>query len=155
MRAIALFLGLSACVIVPIPVPTSVGEQSQVRSLRASTAPDAGFHARLNGARTTPIAYNAQLAAVARAHAQDTQARGYFDHKSPEGLRAGDRAAAVGIPACGIGENIAKGQKDSAEVFEAWMSSGGHRRNMENPRMASYGLGQSGDAWVLMLYTPC
>ncbi len=155
MRAFALFLGLSACVVVPIPIPVPSGQQSQVRSLPAATAPDASFHAQLNGARSKPIAYNARLAAVAQAHAADMEARGYFEHTSPEGARGGDRAAAAGIPACGIGENIAKGQKNSAEAFAAWMTSGAHRRNMENPRMASYGLGHAGDSWVLMLYTPC
>lgn len=153
MRAFALILGLSACVVVPVPVPTF--ETAQLRSLSATTAPDAGFHAQINGVRSKPIRYNAQLAAVAQAHAADMNARGYFDHTSPEGVRGPDRAAAAGIPACGIGENIAQGQKSSAQAFTGWMGSGGHRRNMENPRMASYGLGHAGDTWVLMLYAPC
>ncbi len=153
MRIFALVLGLSACVVVPVPVPTF--EAAQVRSLAAAAAPDAGFHVQLNGARSKPIAYNTQLAAVAQAHAADMEARRYFDHASPEGARSSDRAAAVGIPACGIGENIAQGQKSSAQAFNGWMTSGPHRRNMENPRMASYGLGRAGDSWVLMLYTPC
>lgn len=153
MRAFALVLGLSACVVVPVPIPTF--SQGTVRDLTASAAPDANFHAQLNGARSTPIAYNAQLAAIAQAHAADMEQRGYFDHASPEGQRAADRAATAGLPACGIGENIAQGQTSSDQVFAAWMTSGAHRRNMENPRMKSYGLGRAGDHWVLVLYTPC
>lgn len=152
MRFLVLLLALSACVVVPVPIST---KSAQVRTLSAATAPDAAFDAQLQAARSRPIAYNARLAAVARAHAADMQARGYVGHVSPEGKRAGDRAAAAGIPACGIGENVGQGQGSSAEIFAAWMKSRGHRRNMLNPKMASYGLGRAGDHWVLVLYTPC
>jgi len=70
-------------------------------------------------------------------------------------LNASDRAQAVGVPSCGLGENIAFGQKTSTEVLEGWLASGPHRRNLENAKMASYGLGHVGDMWVLMLYAPC
>lgn len=155
MRSLIFLLGLQACIIVPVPIPVPTMSQAPVRNLSTSTAPDTSFHAQLNAVRRQPIAFNAQLSAVARRHAADMQARGYFDHVSPEGARSQDRAAAAGISNCGIGENIAQGQKSWTEVFTAWMNSGGHRRNMLNPRMASYGLGQAGDYWVLMLYTPC
>lgn len=155
MRALVMILGLTACVAIPIPIPMVSVSAPQVRTLAASSAPDAGFDAQLVNARGKPIAHNTQLAAVARAHAADMVARSYFSHNTPEGVGSGARAAAAGIPACGIGENIAFGQTSSAEVFAGWMASGGHRRNMLNPRMASYGLGRVGDTWVLMLYQPC
>lgn len=155
MRALVFILGLAACVPIPIPIPVGSVSAPQVRTLAASSAPDAGFDAQLTTARGRPIAHNTQLAAVARAHAADMATRGYFSHSSPEGSTSGARAAAAGIPACGIGENIAQGQASSAEVFAGWMASGGHRRNMLNPRMAIYGLGRSGDTWVMMLYQPC
>ena len=153
MRVFAMILGLAACVPVPIPIVTI--SAPQVRTLVSSQAPDAGFDAQFQNVRRKPIAYNAPLSAVARAHAADMDARGYFSHNSPEGISSGARAEAAGIPACGIGENIAKGQTSSAEVFAGWMASEGHRRNMVNPGMASYGLGRAGDTWVLMLYQPC
>lgn len=153
MRVIAMILGLAACV--PVPIPMVTVSAPQVRTLAASQAPDAGFDAQLQNVRSAPITHNAQLAAVARAHAADMNARGYFSHTSPEGLGSGDRATAAGIPACGIGENIASGQTSFADVFAAWMASDGHRRNMVNSRMASYGLGRAGDTWVMMLYQPC
>lgn len=156
MRALILGLVLSGCVAAPIPISIGSGSTpQQVRNLSAAAAPDAAFDAQLKSARNQPIAYNADLAAVARAHAADMAARGYFSHTSPEGVSSGARAATVGIPACGIGENIAMGQVTSDEVFKGWMASGSHRRNMLNPRMASYGLGRAGDTWVLMLYAPC
>ena len=155
MRILGLLFGLSACVVVPLPLPVGTVSQAQVRTLVANVAPDAGFDASFQAVRSSPIRYNAQLSAIAATHAADMEARNYFDHASPEGLRASDRAAARGIPGCGIGENIAQGQKSSAEVFAAWMASAPHRKNMLNPRMASYGVGSAGDSWVLMLYTPC
>ncbi|MFT5065321.1 MAG: hypothetical protein ACI9TA_000935 [Reinekea sp.] len=155
MRALVVILGLAACVPIPVPIPMVSVSAPQVRTLAASSAPDAGFDAQLTAARGRPIAHNAQLAAVARAHAADMARRGYFSHNSPEGSTSGGRASTAGVPACGIGENIAQGQTSSTQVFAGWMASGGHRRNMLNPRMASYGLGRSGDTWVLMLYQPC
>ena len=155
MRVLAIILGLSACVPIIIPIPIGTVSNQQVRTLAVSRAPDAGFDAKFQNVRSKPIAHNAQLAAVARAHAVDMDRRGYFSHNSPEGVSSGARAEAAGIAACGIGENIAKGQTSSAEVFAGWMASDGHRRNMVNTGMASYGLGRAGDTWVLMLYQPC
>jgi len=155
MRVLAIILGLSACVPIIIPIPIGTVSNQQVRTLAVSRAPDAGFDAKFQNVRSKPIAHNAQLAAVARAHAVDMDRRGYFSHNSPEGVSSGARTAAAGIAACGIGENIAKGQTSSAEVFAGWMASDGHRRNMVNTGMASYGLGRAGDTWVLMLYQPC
>ena len=155
MRVLAIILGLSACVPIIIPIPIATVSNQQVRTLVSSQAPDAGFDAQFQNVRSKPIAHNAQLAAVARAHAVDMDRRGYFSHNSPEGISSGARAAAAGIPACGIGESIAKGQMSSAEVFAGWMASEGHRRNMVNTGMASYGLGRAGDTWVLMLYQHC
>lgn len=138
----------------PIPAP-----QTQVRTLAAQTAPDALFDQMLANVRTqgnlSNLAYNAQLGQAAQAHADDMVKRGYFNHLSPEGADVKARVSALGLPACGLGENIAQGQITSAETFEGWMGSGPHRRNIMNPRMASYGLGQSGETWVLVLYAPC
>ncbi len=142
MRILGLLLGLSACVVVPVPLPVMTISQPQVRTLAANVAPDAGFDASFQAARRTPIRYNAQLGAIAKAHAADMEARN-------------DRAAARGIPGCGIGENIGQGQKSSAEVFAAWMNSAPHRKNMLDPRMASYGFAGVGESWVLVFYAPC
>lgn len=155
--AVAALLALGACVPVVIPVPV-VSTQS-VRAISAQAPSDVGFDRSLAAFRQQqgagPLAFNAQLAKAATAHAKDMLARGYFSHTSPEGTGSGARAAAYGVPACGIGENIASGHKSSAAVFQGWMDSGPHRRNMRNPRMAGYGIGNAGNIWVMMLYAPC
>ena len=149
---IAALISVTACVAVPVSFG---GGLPQARKLATVQPTDAAFHALLQDARTTPIVTSAELTRAARGHAADMVARSYFAHRSPEGVTASDRAAAQGVPACGIAENIAQGQGSAAAVFADWMASAGHRANMLNPNMASYGLGRAGDTWVLKLYQPC
>lgn len=47
------------------------------------------------------------------------------------------RQAGIHGPAA---ENVAAGQRNTAAVFEAWMNSPGHRRNMLDPTFRHYGL---------------
>ena len=54
-------------------------------------------------------------------------------------------------------ENVAYGQKDLGNLFQAWMNSSGHRRNMLDPRFSRYGLayaaaeGSGRRYWALVL----
>ena len=156
IRCLLILCMLSACV--PVKVTVGSGEPTR-RAIATNAVQDATFDRLLNAQRaavgTAAVTPNAQLAAAAKAHAADMNARNYFSHRTPEGQSSGDRAARFGVPACGLGENIAQGQGSSAEVFEGWMQSAGHRRNMLNKIMTHYGLGVDGKTWVLMLYTPC
>lgn len=116
------------------------------------------------------LAPDAKLAAVARGHSADMASRGYFDHSSPEGRSARDRAEACGYEtrkelgggrfAVGVAENIQKiptgqvigiGQVDDdpesvarAQV-RAWMESPGHRRNILTARYTRLGVGTAYD----------
>lgn len=121
-----------------------------------------GFGAELNslraGQRAGPVAPNAQLQRAAQSHAADMEQRGYFSHQSPggpNGTSMSDRVAASGYRACAAAENIAQGQDTEAEVMEAWRDSAGHRRNMLGARYRNYGLGRSGETWVLLLAASC
>jgi len=158
VRFLLAFVALSACFPVIIPLPVTV-PASEIRVLSSAQATDQTFETFLNAHRAkvglSALSQSPELTRAATAHAADMEARGYFDHKTPEGLNASDRAQAVGVPSCGLGENIAFGQKTSTEVLEGWLASGPHRRNLENAKMASYGLGHVVDMWVLMLYAPC
>ncbi len=53
------------------------------------------------------------------------------------GFAARLRQAGVHGPAA---ENVACGQRSTEAVFDAWMKSPGHRRNMLDPTFAHYGL---------------
>lgn len=53
-------------------------------------------------------------------------------------------------------ENVAHGAMSPGELFEMWMNSPGHRRNMLDPRFGSYGLASATDGqgrryWALVL----
>lgn len=61
--------------------------------------------------------------------------------------RVGHRGAAA--------ENIARGQKSVSHVLRSWMKSPGHRRNMLNPSMRTFGLsvakGGGRNYWAMVL----
>lgn len=159
MRVGMLLMCLAGCVVpVAIPVQGETVSRTQ-RSLAADPIHNGAFDQALNAARRAnglrPLVPNNALVAAALGHARDMKVRNYFSHQSPEGIRAAQRVARVGVPACGAGENIAMGQTSTQEVFASWMSSRGHRANMLNPRMQSYGLARAGKHWVLVLYAPC
>lgn len=53
-------------------------------------------------------------------------------------------------------ENLAHGRMEISRVFEMWMASSGHRRNMLDPRFGRYGLAYAGAKdgrryWALVL----
>jgi uncharacterized protein YkwD len=67
----------------------------------------------------------------------------YFDHTDdPIGRSVADRLAACGWPSnLGWGENIAYGYATPADVMAGWLSSPGHKANIENPAFTSTGVG--------------
>ena len=154
--------GAMGCVpvVVPIPVTVSSGQLAPTEIALAQTAPaiqafDRQF-AAVRAAQGLPaLRSNAQLDRVALAHSQDMLANGYLSHEDRNGLRAQGRVRKAGITRCGIGENIAQGQKSVDEVVSAWLASAGHRRNMLNRDYSSYGIGRVGDTWTLVFALPC
>ncbi|RBY77734.1 CAP domain-containing protein [Geodermatophilus sp. TF02-6] len=101
-----------------------------------------------------PVAADAALAAVARAHSADMRDRGYFSHTTSEGLSPFDRAEAAGITYARA-ENIAYGQPDATAVMDAWMSSSGHRANILDCTLTRLGVGVAegaGGPWWTQLF---
>jgi uncharacterized protein YkwD len=96
-----------------------------------------------------PLAFDARLAAVARAHSRDMLERAYFSHRSPEGLGPAARVAAAEIPYRLVAENIAQNVrvKDPAvEAVKQWMTSPGHRENVLKPDFTRSAVGVAVDA---------
>jgi uncharacterized protein YkwD len=112
----------------------------------------------LNGARAgsgaDSVSYDARLGQAAQGHANDMLANGYFSHTGLNGSSPGDRIQATGYKARAWGENIAKGQRSEAAVFEAWQNSPGHRANNLNPNFEDFALAKAGTGsqlhWVLV-----
>ena len=105
-----------------------------------------------------PLQPNQALARAAQAHAEDMSRRGYFSHQSwggPNGNTFVERARAGGCAMGAGAENIAKGQRTEAAALRSWVRSAGHRRNLLGRGYTQYGLGRSGDIWVLKLAARC
>ena len=150
-------LVLAGCVAV-VPIPQ---QQTVTRSVPASVA-TSGFGGGLNELRGSQglqgLGQDARLTRAAQAHADHMAQAGYFSHQSPGGPNGRNVAARIRSAGCSAGamaENIAQGQRSEAEVLAAWAASPGHRTNMLGPRYRSFGLGRSGNIWVLKLADGC
>ena len=98
------------------------------------------------------LRWDARLAAVAEAHADDMRARAYFDHTSPEGRSFAQRLRDAGLVERGpAGENLALGQPDAAHALADWLRSPPHRENLDDCGFTHHGLGVSGPYWVHVL----
>lgn len=131
--------------IIPAPSapPVVAKPKGQAAPLRA-VGPESDVVARTNAERIRAgcgaLRFDSRLAAAARAHSADMVNRGYFEHESPDGSTAADRAAAAGYSEYG-GENIAWGQRSAAEVMSDWMGSPDHRRNILDCEFTTIGVG--------------
>lgn len=152
--AAVLLTALVACTTTTAPqVPAQVS---------SAPAASTGFAADLNAFRASQgqgaMSANAALTRAAQAHAEDMARRGYFSHDSPGGPNGDDFVARARSGGCAMttgAENIANGQRSEAQVLTAWQNSSGHRRNMLVRSYTQYGLGRSGNIWVLKLAQSC
>lgn len=134
------------------PAPTTAPPPTPSRRPASSGAVAAAV-ALTNEARASagcaPLRTDARITAAAQAHSADMAERRYFDHNSPDGRSPGDRMIAAGYPSPG-GENIARGQRDAAEVVRDWLDSPGHRRNIDDCSFTTIGVGldERGHYWT-------
>lgn len=78
----------------------------------------------------SPLSWNLQLEAAAKAHALDMYFQHYFDHIAPNGSSPIQRAQEAGYPGMYVGENIAKGYTSLDEAMKAWQQSEEHCKAM-------------------------
>ncbi|MEL6839788.1 MAG: CAP domain-containing protein [Pseudomonadota bacterium] len=155
MKQILFFLGLcafAACAETSVPVQVS----SAPANITGSFGTDLNAFRAAQGRGS--VAPDPKLQRAAQRHADDMVARGYFSHQSrggPHGDTMAQRLAASGCQSGASAENIAQGQTSEAAVFAAWQNSTGHRRNMLGARYTEYGLGRSGNTWVLVFSSGC
>lgn len=91
-----------------------------------------------------------RLAVAARRHSEDMARRRYFAHRSPEGLRVGDRAAEAGYAYRAVAETLywtTPGTRETraiaARAVEAWLESPAHRAVLLDPSLPDLGVGVS------------
>ena len=89
-----------------------------------------------------PLLPNETLTKTARAHSLNMAKQKTMAHEL-DGKRPVDRITAAGYKYDRAGENVAYGQGNVSiqEIFEGWMNSEGHRKNILN----RLGLGVNGD----------
>lgn len=85
---------------------------------------------------------NTRLRTAMRLHVQELGRRGdlYISHISADGRTFVDRANEQGYTSPG-GENVARGQRNAADVMDSWMASSGHRANILNCGFKAIGVG--------------
>ena len=88
------------------------------------------------------VKLNTKLRTAMRLHVQELGTHGnlYISHVSDDGRSFVDRAKAQGYNDPG-GENVARGQRDAADVMNSWMNSEGHRANILNCGFKAIGVG--------------
>ena len=98
------------------------------------------------------LAYDWQLARVARYKSQDMRDNRYFSHTSPVYGSPFQMMKSFGITYRSAGENIARGQATPQTVVNAWMNSSGHRANILNASYTHIGVGYVADGryWTQM-----
>lgn len=101
-----------------------------------------------------PLTWNSFVAEVAQAHSVDMVERGFFAHENPDGLSPFERMTAAGIDYSRAAENIAWGYPTGAAVLDGWLSSPGHRANLENCSLTEHGVGLYETRWTHLFRTP-
>ncbi|MET0960114.1 MAG: CAP domain-containing protein [Psychrobacillus psychrotolerans] len=91
-----------------------------------------------------------KLTQSAQAKSQDMKNKNYFSHTSPTYGSPFDQMKSMGITYKSAAENIAMGQRNAAEVVDAWMKSPGHKANIMNGSFTHIGVGlsDSGYYWT-------
>ncbi|WP_254531565.1 CAP domain-containing protein [Natrinema gelatinilyticum] len=112
---------------------------------------EAAIHDEVNAVRAREgldrIAFDEQVAQVARGHSRDMAENDFFSHVTPDGETVRDRFEDAGLVCKSMAENILYRPATADPVtaakacVESWMGSSGHRRNILDERWDSEGLG--------------
>ncbi|MCB1171399.1 MAG: CAP domain-containing protein [Leptospiraceae bacterium] len=138
----------------PSPGPTEGQENVKLSAEEARFVQLVNEHRKKVGC--DPLKLNPVLMQVARNHTNDMARRDFFSHTNPEGESPFDRMKKAGLRYSLAAENIAFGQRDAREVLQSWLSSPGHRRNIENCRLKEHGIGHHPvtNHWTHVFATP-
>lgn len=103
---------------------------SLISTARASTR----SCGNVNFAATNSLSWSDALQRSARVHSTDMATDNFFGHVGNDGRSVSDRVTDEHYSWQITGENIAAGQRDTAEVLAGWLASPGHCANIMNPR---------------------
>ncbi len=147
-RALPVIL-VAVCLVAPLARPAAAAGSCQRQEgwaeMKGTWA--AEVLALTNAHRATlglaPLAPSESLTAAATWKAAHMAAYEYMAHDDPAPpvARSWDQRIRDCGYSSGAGENIAYGYRTPAAVFQGWMTSAGHRRNIENPSYRVIGVG--------------
>ncbi|HEV2504296.1 MAG TPA: CAP domain-containing protein [Mesorhizobium sp.] len=110
-----------------------------------------------SSAGLSAMAPDSQLEQAALQQARYMAGAGRMEHTTGRGKDFASRVSDNGIEGAAA-ENIAQGRMDLTRLFDMWMNSPPHRRNMLDPRFTRFGLAYVADAkrpdwryWALVL----
>jgi uncharacterized protein YkwD len=87
------------------------------------------------------LVWNPTLSEVAKAHAEDMLANGYFDHTSIDGSEYDQRMENAGLIYRSCGENIDEGYYNAETAVNGWINSALHRENLLSDKFEQLGVG--------------
>jgi len=127
---LAAMAGLAACSTVSVPTGEGAGVSSSATATLAGIRASAGLPA---------LVPDAQLEQAALQQAGYMASRERMSHTTGWGKDFASRMKDNGVRGAAA-ENIAEGRFDQQKLFDIWMHSAGHRRNMLDPRFTRFGL---------------
>nr|WIE89991.1 CAP domain-containing protein [Mesorhizobium sp. WSM4875] len=140
--------GIAACTSVQLPTGEAAGVSSSATGTLSTIRTSAGLPALIP---------DAQLEQAALQQAGYMASRARMSHTTGWGKDFASRMKGNGVRGA-AGENIAEGRFDLQKLFDIWMHSDGHRRNMLDPDFSRFGLAYVRDGrdpslryWALVL----
>lgn len=132
----------------PLPLPNQQSTPSSPAQSTSTAEMEEQVRQQINAIRQqknlTPLENNAKLAAVARDYSRRMAIENFFEHTSPKGDTAADRARSAGIFYVMLGENLFTSTNIPQPVpaaIEGWMDSPGHRENILRAEYRQTGIG--------------
>ncbi|TPM54109.1 CAP domain-containing protein [Mesorhizobium sp. B2-2-4] len=145
---LAAIAGLAACSTVSVPTGEGAGVSSSATATLANLRAAAG---------RTPLTADTQLEQAALQQAGYMASRTRMSHTTGWGKDFASRMKDNGVHGAAA-ENIAEGRFDQQKLFDIWMHSTGHRRNILDPDFSRFGLAYVRDGrdpslryWALVL----
>ncbi|HZT55187.1 MAG TPA: CAP domain-containing protein [Burkholderiaceae bacterium] len=142
---------------------TTLSPEAVLQRLNATRSRGAVCHRPGTPTSAAPLAWNARLAEVAAAQAQDMARLDHMSHRDSRNRGLGERLDAMGYRFSAAAENVAVGYASLDAVVDAWLDSEAHCVNLMNAKVAELGLacsdGSANDSgtgryWTLVLGAP-
>jgi uncharacterized protein YkwD len=158
VQALAFLLGLwLALLLWPERAGAASAEPSEPAAYAELEAP---FFEAVNRFRASqhliPLRRLPEIDRIARAHSEDMARRSYLSHVSPEGRNPVDRLHAGGVTGFTLAaENAGMTSRadPNTEIFQGWLHSADHRRNLVAPPFNASGVGIARAADGTFYYT--